>query len=326
MTVSGSAISLFNSQKADSGFQALLVDACSQSLLFQKKKLNNLQANVSSVQSAVDLNRNISPFTVNPEQELTAMHNQLITICLHNPNLNDFHLHGKLRKTNPTLTMDTFYRLKQECGLDNPEAICNILLNRLFLSCNNELNATQLKFIYKMHPELHDRDVRPGSPGELIVYKCLFGKRLAKNGSLYVHIFIDMFNGWSFARISSNRSLEEGNRILQNHIEPRYSKNGFHLKNILQSLPTYCSKQNTMPLANQDGLTAKIQWEISTRQFGLIKHFQRQLVISNFFENYREELSSLRMLIAFSELVKRYNAELNFCQQRPMLRSTTITS
>lgn len=316
MMVSGSAISLFNSPKVDSGFQALLVDACSQSLLFQKRRLNS--------QSVVDLNRNISPFTVNPEQELTAMHNQLITLCLHKPNLNDFHLHGKLRKTNPTLTMDTFYRLKQECGLDNPEAICNILLNRLFLGCNNELNATQLKFIYKIHPELHDRDVRPGSPGELIVYKCLFGKRRAKKGSLYVHIFIDMFNGWSFASISSNRSLEEGNRILQNHIEPKYSKNGFHLKNILQSLPTYRSKQNTMPLANQDGLTAKIQWEISTRQFGLIKHFQRQLVISNFFENYREELSSLRMLIAFSKLIKRYNAEFNFCQQRPMLRSTTI--
>lgn len=325
MTVSGSAISLFYSQKADSGLQALLADACSQPHLLQKTRLNNLQEAIPSAQSTVALNRNISPFTVIPEQELTAMHNQLITIYLHKPNLNDFHLHARLRKTNPTLTMDTFYRLKQECGLDNPETICNILLNRLFLGCNNELNATQLKFIYKMHPELHDRDVRPGSPGELIVYKCLFGKRLAKKGNLYVHIFIDMFNGWIFASISSNRSLEEGNRILQNHIEPRYSKNGFHLKNILQSLPTYRSKQNTMPLANQDGLTAKIQWEISTRQFGLIKHFQRQLVISKFFENYREELSSLRMLIAFSKLVKRYNSEFNFFQQRPMLRSTTIT-
>jgi len=326
MTISGSAISLFNYKKTESGFQVLLVDACSQSHLVQKNNIANLQTNTVNDKRTVTLNREVSSFPAKPKHELTDMHHQLINICLRNPNLNDFHLHDKLRKLIPTMTMDTLCRLKQECGFTNREVICNILLNRLFLSCNSELNATQLKFIYKMHPELHDRAVRPNRPGELIVYKCLFGKRLEKKGSLYVHVFIDMFNGWSFARINSDRSLKEGIRILQKHIEPIYKKNGFHIIRVLQTLPDNRNKQNiTRLLADQNAITSKTQWEICTRQFGLIKHFQRQLITSNFFENYREELSSFRMLAAFSDLIKRYNAEFNFHQQRPILRSTTIT-
>ena len=87
---------------------------------------------------------------------LTDLHRQLIALYLHNPFADDVHLLHGLRKQSPDLTIGELKRLKQECNLETHEAVCSILLRKLFSSCGGGLNPFQLRFVRKMCPELNN--------------------------------------------------------------------------------------------------------------------------------------------------------------------------
>lgn len=85
---------------------------------------------------------------------LTDLHRQLIALLLHNPFEDDLHLLHSMRKQSPDLSMEELKSLKQECDLDTCEAVCSILLRKLFSDCGGGLNTIQLSFVRQTCPEL----------------------------------------------------------------------------------------------------------------------------------------------------------------------------
>lgn len=85
---------------------------------------------------------------------LTNLHRQLIVLLLHNPFEDNLHLLHSMGKQNPNLTLEDLKRLKQECDLDTCEAVCSILLRKLFSGCGGCLNTLQLNFVRQTCPEL----------------------------------------------------------------------------------------------------------------------------------------------------------------------------
>ncbi|SDF69257.1 hypothetical protein [Sporomusa acidovorans] len=274
----------------------------------------------------MNLKRKMIHTPIESEQELSDMQRHLSYIYLQNPNLNDFQLLTQLREIHFSITLEALRQLKCQSGLKNHEAVCNILLNRLFLGCGNELNPDQLKFIYKIHPELHDRDVRPSQPGEMLVYKCLSGKNVEGAGIIYFHVFADMYNGLIFARMSTKRTLKEAIRILQNYIIPIYSHNKTRIQTVLQTAEKNINSQNNAQLADDHfGAGTSLQWGITSRRFGTIEHFHRQIAISNLFEHtIKNGLHPFPLYAAFAKLIRWYNIHSDFHQQRPLLHASVL--
>lgn len=324
MLAKSSAFTSSDTARPSSVWRLLLLDTCAQTALVQKDALSgkyHLPASPCAPEMAtLKPAKHHAPHAAPPET--TDMHHQLTSICLRNPSWNNFRLLYQLRKLNPEITLETLQRLKQDCDLDSREAVCNILLRRLFSSCSPELSNTQLSFIYRIHPELYDRDVQPSQPGELLIYESFFARSQKGVGRLYIHVFADMFNGWIFARISPRRSVRSGSRILQDHIAPIYRNLGYTIQKILHTSRECRDVREVALLSATQGLSAPgIQWEAAHRQFGTIKHFRQHLATSSFHESSHElEASVLHLHANFAKLLKEYNADCDFNQRRPLLR------
>lgn len=90
-------------------------------------------------------------------QMLTDLHRHLIALLLHNPFGDDLHLLHSMRKQSPDLSMAELKLLKQECNLETREAVCSVLLRKLFSGCGGSLNSIQLKFVRQVCPELNNQ-------------------------------------------------------------------------------------------------------------------------------------------------------------------------
>jgi hypothetical protein len=175
-----------------------------------------------------------SPFTVDPAT-FTDLHRHLTGIILQNPFWNDFHLLHSMQKAHPDLSMADLRRLKIECKLDNAERICGVVLRKLFADCGPGLNTRQRDFLLKSYPELRDQDIHTDSPGKLLLYACLGGQRIRSVGRMYIHIFVDMFNGHIFGELSQHSTIAAGLKVLEGQLAPFYLAANHPLGRIIQS-------------------------------------------------------------------------------------------
>lgn len=261
----------------------------------------------SPIQNYIEESIHICPVQSNIHRRLTA-------ILLQNPFWNDFHLLHCLRKLNPEISLADLRQLKSECKLATREDVCNILLRKLFSDCSAGLNTRQLDFIKKVYPELRDKDVQTDAPGKLVLYNCFGGQKIRLHGKVYIHIFVDLFNGYVFGRLSRQSSVSAGIRVLKRHVAPLYETSGHKILTIVHSRRTAYDESGVLELGS-DGIVALlgIAWQQTDRGFGHIDRFHTTFRASDFYtrsnlanNNYNE------LQYSFGQWLKKYNLGVSF--------------
>lgn len=249
-----------------------------------------------------------SPLAFDPAT-VTALHRHLTGIILQNPFWNDFHLLHSMQKAHPDLSMADLRRLKIECKLETAERICGVLLRKLFADCGPGLNTRQREFLLKSYPELRDQDIHTDSPGKLLLYACLGGQRIRSVGRMYIHIFVDMFNGHIFGELSQHSAIAAGLKTLETQLVPCYLAASQPLGRILQSSPVAPNVYTLEEInAHPTLIRLGVKWEHSTRLFGHIERFQKVALSSDFYENARYSGASFNELqYSFGQWLKKYN-------------------
>lgn len=239
----------------------------------------------------------------------TDLHRRLTAILLQNPFWNDFHLLHCLQKLNPTISMAELRQLKQECKLATREDVCDILLRKLFSDCGAGLNTRQRDFIKKVYPELRDKDLQTDEPGKLLLYNCFGGHKIQLHGKVYIHIFIDLFNGYVFGRLSRQRAVSAGLSLLERQVVPLYQASGHNLRSIVHSRRVAYDESDIAELTNE-GIVARlgIAWQQSDRAFGHIDRFQTTLRASDFYTRANLANNNFSELqYSFGQWLKKYN-------------------
>lgn len=245
--------------------------------------------------------------------KFTNLHYRLIATILQNPYWGDFRLLCTLRKVAPDLPLSEIPRLKAECGLGSQEAVCNVLLSRLYSDCSAGLNSIQLRYIKKQIPEIGDRDLRTDAPGKLLVYHRFGGKRVKGFGRAYAHVFVDMFNGHIWGQLSPRKDPGTGLSILEDSLAPFYFSEGYPLKTVMHSAQRY---------SVQDGFTdfhiknrcarLGIEWVNTARQAGQIERLKKTLLSSQFYEHaIIEDIPFANLQYSFGQWLKQYNCGIS---------------
>jgi hypothetical protein len=262
---------------------------------------------------------------VSPVAALTKpLQRHLISLCLHNPYWNDFRILNHFNRRNTPLTMGDLQLLKTQCGLDNRETICNTLI-RLSAHGGLKLNDRQISFIEKTKPEFRDRDLQFTKPGEYLVYECLFGRGIGNLGRVYVHLFVDMFTGYSFGELSQQRSLAVGLQILLNSIMPWYRVNNQAIQTVSHSLKPITDINDTKEFKqmerDQTFLKLGLQWQLVQRKFGVIEKFEKILKTNQFFESAPKNADSLAVIKPlFDQCLVNYNLSNHLFTRREPLQ------
>ena len=253
----------------------------------------------------------------------TPLHRQLISLCLHNPYWNDFRLLHHFQKRNVTMSMDDLQCLKQQCGLDRRETICNTLI-RLAAEGGLKMNDRQLSFIEKVKPEFRDRDMKSNQPGELFVYACLFGRGVGDIGRVYVHLFIDMFTGCTFGALSRRRAVRAGLHFLEESILPLYLDHNQAIQTVFHTTQsTRDIKEFNELESDEDFSRLGIQWIPTRRTFGIIEKFEKNISLSTFFEDHAANAPLFTVLqSSFTQWLKKYNSTNRFFSQKAVLQLT----
>lgn len=247
----------------------------------------------------------------------TPLHRQLVALCLNNPYWNDFHLLNYFNKRKNALTLEGLTRLKEECGLDKRETVCNTLI-RLAMTGGLKLNSRQISFIEKVSPAFRDRDLSPSQPGELLVYHCLFGRGVGSLGRVHVHLFVDLFNGYTFGEISSRRTVSTGLRLLKETILPFYLAHNLSVQTIAHSTRVLSDMKEYNEMESAETFSkVGLQWLLTRREFGVIEKFARDLLRNDFFECREYKVVSLAKLQAsLTQRLAKYNAANRLLRHR----------
>ena len=247
----------------------------------------------------------------------TPLHRHLTALCLHNPYWNDFRIINHFQKRGIKMTLKKLDQLKKECCLDDREIICNTLIH-LSTHGGLHLNPRQISYIERAKPEFRDRDLQPSTPGELFVYRRLFGRGVGDFGRVYLHIFIDMYTGRTFGKLSQSRSVNTGLEHLQSTMLPIYKSRHYTLNTILHST------QDTHDLNEFNQLDARsrfsslgLQWLPTHRTFGAYEKFERYLTQNCFFDAPPVWFPDFE--IAFERQLAKYNARNRWFARRTLL-------
>ncbi|SFM06156.1 hypothetical protein [Pelosinus propionicus] len=246
--------------------------------------------------------------------------NLLMAICLKYPFWNDFRILNFLNKRSISMTMKELGDLRRECGIESKEEVC-LELMRLYFNNEIELDKTQVQFIERLNPAFRDRNFLANRPGELLVYECVFFRRL--NKMFYLHLVFDLFNGYAFGKISRRCSGEIGLKLLQEKIVPFYRSRGYEIHGILHSVKSTRDHWEAEEAKIKDSIVAMgIEWLEPKHEFGIIQCFQRDF-LDHFFSN-AEALDVPVLIIqpAFDRWMIKYNASCPFHQRRDLLGYT----
>lgn len=233
--------------------------------------------------------------------------------CLTNPFWNDFRLLNFFTRQGLPLTMPLLLQVKQKLGIASKTALCQALI-QLYIQAPNALNVQQIHFIERVNPAFCDRELSAAAPGKKLVYECICTRRMiSKLKTLqYIHLFMDLFNGYTFGLFTPDRSLPTG---LQ----------WFHAK----VLPFYQARQCTAPLilyhaAEQtpqpSAAASCVRLEKLNQPSGTIQAF-RKFILPGFFEGLRLYDTPLTFLdTTFSYWLRAYNATGDFDRYRDRLQ------
>ena len=248
------------------------------------------------------------------------LRNLLMTICLEYPFWNDFRILGFFNKRGISMTMKELRDLRVECGIESREDVC-LELMRLYFNNEIELDKKQVQFIERLNPAFRDRDFLADRPGELLVYECVFFRRL--NKMFYLHLVFDLFNGYAFGKVSRRCSGEIGLKLLQEKIIPFYRSRGYEIHGILHSVKSTRDHWEAEESKIKDSIVAMgIEWLEPKHEFGIIQRFQRDF-LDNFFSNAEAlDVSLLMIQPAFDRWMIKYNASCPFHQRRNLLGYT----
>jgi hypothetical protein len=280
--------------------------------------------NLSYTTSNIPPDANLDMYKQHPIANLTALkplHRHLISLSLHNPYWNDFRILNHFHRRNIPITMDDLHFLKEQCGLDNRETICNTLI-RLSVNGGLKLNDRQISFIEKNKPEYRDRDLQSFQPGELLIYECLFGRGIGNLGRIYVHLFVDVFTGYTFGELSPRRSLAVGLEVLMNTVMPLYYTNNYPINTILHSAKNMSElKESNQLEADETFSRLGLQWQPIQRKFGSIEKFEKSLLANQFFDTAIEcgdSFSTIKPL--FDQCLVKYNSSIRSFSRRNLLQ------
>lgn len=215
------------------------------------------------------------------------------------------------------MTLEKMEQLKKECHLDDREIICNTLI-QLSTQGGLHLNPRQISYIERAKPEFRDRDLQPSNPGDLLVYRRLFGRGVGNFGRVYLHIFVDMYTGRVFGQLSQDRSVNAGLNHLKTDIFQVYNSRHYTLNTILHST------QDTHDLQEFNELEASslfsglgLQWLPTHRTFGTLEKFERYITQNCFLDNPPEYFSDFES--AFERQLAKYNARSRWFSRRTLL-------
>ena len=260
--------------------------------------------------------RSDKPTTGSPQAK-SDLHQQLTSLCLHNPYWNDFHLLNYFTKRKVPMTITDLHRLKAECGLDKRETISNLLM-RLSSQGDLKLNNWQSSFVGKVNPEFRDRDLRPKQPGELLVYECLFGRNIGDIGRVYIHLFVDLFNGYTFGGLSQRRTVSDGLDTLTEDILPIYFAHDLAVQTVLHSAREKDTIKEIKELETVETFShLDLKWQHTRREFGIIEKFAKSLLRDEFFERTGDTATCLADLQGpFIQWLIKYNVTNRLLQHR----------
>lgn len=230
--------------------------------------------------------------------------------CLANPFWNDFRLLDFFTRQGLPLTMDLLQQAKQKLGIASKTTLCQALI-RLYIKNPGALDLQQIRFIERVNPAFCDRELSAAAPGEKLIYECICTRRMiSKLKTLqYIHLFMDLFNGYTFGVFSPDRSLLTGLQWLRENI-----------------LPFYQTRHCTGPLtlyhtAEQAAAASQIVTLQKLNQpSGTIQAF-RKFILPGFFEGLRLYDTPLTLLdTTFSHWLYSYNAAWEFDRHRDRLQ------
>jgi hypothetical protein len=250
----------------------------------------------------------------------SRLHQFVAGICLRNPFWNDFRLLSFFAKRGIQLTIESLQQLKIECGVASKASVCRILMD-MYLENSKNLSAQQIGFIERMNPLFCDRDIISSAPGDLLLYECICVRRMSRKikGMLYLHLFIDIFNGYAFGQFSQQRSREIGLSLVQKEIIPFYTKHSCTIAAILYSKKGLQGNIENSLHKKWPLLTCK--WKEINRPLGTIQGFCK-FVLSDFFEGMRLHDASYTDLHApFTRWLRTQNAGLPFHERCHFLDS-----
>lgn len=257
-----------------------------------------------------------------PTPAWSELHSLVATACLNNPFWADLRILHFFEKQGICMTLDTLNRLRTEVGLGDKKALAAVLLQN-HVQNGTALTQQQLRFVERINPAFRDRDISPARPGEQLLYSCLLVRRLKRSkgiGMLYLHLFLDLFNGYVVGRFSPTRSVTVGVNLLQKNIGPTYDINGCPVQNILHS--TLIAKDieecKTLGLPKATSCPS-LQWSHTSRIFGTLLGFQ-QMFTNKFFERLESiGLPFFLLQPSFDQWLQKYNASQDFFARRDLL-------
>lgn len=241
----------------------------------------------------------------------------LMAICLRYPFWNDFRILDFFSKRGISMAMEELRSLRSECGIENKEDVC-LELMQLYFNHQMKLEKKQVQFIERVNPAFRDRDFLSGRPGELLVYECIFFRRL--NKMFYIHLVFDLFNGYAFGKVSRRCSGEVGLRLLQEKIVPFYRSRDYQVNCIVHSIKStreHWEQEESNIRENVLGMG--IEWLEPKHEFGIIQRFQRDYLEPFFNDAEALDVSLVMIQPAFDRWMMKYNATCSFNQRRNFL-------
>lgn len=256
------------------------------------------------------------------KQHLPELCTQVRSVCLDNPFWNDFRLLNYFSKQHISLSLESLHDLKETAGVASKEDVCQLLIKQYSRS-KSSLNDQQLRFIERLNPLFLDRNIRAAKPGMVVAYEyfCLRGI----DGMLYIHLFIDMFNGYAFGEVSHNPSLQASTALLQNKIIPFYEKKGHGISTIL----CLCKDEGDVTdIRALKRLTKEaesgIKWKKTTEPTGIIQTFRKTL-LNDFLDGLNQYKPPLSMLNSvFARWLQSYSQEHPFEERRNLFAEMNI--
>jgi hypothetical protein len=260
-------------------------------------------------------------FTVGSPEFTDKLQESVRAVCLHNPFWNDFRLLNFFQRYGLELTLSELTFLKNQSGVGSRTEIYRELL-RVYKSTDSDLSEQQIRFIERLNPAFRDRDLAANKPGQLLIYECLSSRRLQHkfNGPMYLHLFIDRFNGHIFAAFQQERSAQIGFNIVIKTILPYYQQRQTPVSTVI------CSQKNRGHSHDASCLglakAAKplnLSWQSTDQSFGTVDSFHK-FTLSRFFEGIRlYHTSSCSFEVSFNRWLTQYNSTQTFYKRRDFL-------
>ncbi len=237
----------------------------------------------------------------------------ILKTCLTNPFWNDFRLLDFFTRQGLSLTMQQLLQVKQKLGIASKVALCQALI-QLYIENPDTLDIQQIRFIERVNPAFCDRDLSATAPGEKLVYECICTRRMiSKLKTLqYIHLFMDLFNGYTFGLFSPDRSLPAGLQWFHKKVLPFYQARHCTAPLVLY----HAAEQTSQPSA----ASTCMRLEKLSHPSGTIQAF-RKFILPGFFEGLRLYDTPLTLLdTAFSHWLHSYNAIGDFDRYRDRLQ------